>query len=155
MTTIAATREALAGDTMVSMEAKGMQYPALKVRKIKGKLYGAAGDAGDCVRFLDWAESGFHEKKKPKFTVDPGDEDEALMLMLDEEGIHIMSTTDPYPEMIAGDYYAIGSGGKAALGALFAGAGLEKAMDIASAVDPYTRAPFTILKLSIREKGGS
>lgn len=46
--------------------------------------------------------------------MDPGDVDEAILLMLDEGGIYIMSTTDPYPELIAGDFYAIGSGGKAA-----------------------------------------
>ncbi len=148
VTTIAATRDALAGDTMVYMESKGAKYPAVKVRKVKGKIYGAAGDAGDCTRFLDWAETGFNEKKRPKFEVSGGEEDEALLLMLDEGGVFLMATTDPYPELVAADFYAIGSGSKAAMGALHAGASLERAMEIASAVDPYTREPFTILKLN-------
>jgi ATP-dependent protease HslVU (ClpYQ) peptidase subunit len=147
MTTIAATRTQIAGDSMVILEAKSMQYPTIKVRKIKGKLFGAAGDGGDCTRFLDWAETGFNEKKRPKFSTQAGTEHEAILLVVDEEGIKFMSTTDPYPEIVAMDFYAIGSGGKAAWGALYAGATLDQAMEIASAVDPYTRAPFTILTL--------
>ena len=147
MTTIATTREALAGDSMVIMEAKSAHYPTVKVMRTKEGLFGAAGDAGDCTRFLDWARADFSEKKKPKFTEEPGSEDEALLLMVDKEGIYVMSQSDPRPELVAMDFYAVGSGSKAAMGALYAGAALEKAMEIASAVDPYTRGPFTILKL--------
>jgi ATP-dependent protease HslVU (ClpYQ) peptidase subunit len=147
MTTIAATRHALAGDTMVHIESIGATYPAIKVRRIKGNPCGAAGDAGDCTRMLDWAETGFAEKKRPKFTCPPGAPDEAMLLILQADGIYLMTQNDPYPEQIAADYYAIGSGGPAALGALYAGATLEQAMDIACVVDPYTRGPITVLKL--------
>ncbi len=144
MTTIAATRKALAGDSMVSMEGKGLWYPARKIRRVKGGIVGAAGEAGDCVRLVDWAEQGFNEKKRPKFQTAAGDEDEAILILLNAEGIHMMSTTDPYPELIAKDFYAIGSGGKAAYAALYAGKTLLDAMDIAHAIDPYTRPPFDV-----------
>lgn len=147
MTTIAATMDAIAGDRMVFDEGKGTWYPAIKVRRIKGALVGAAGDAGDCTRFLDWAETDFNPKKKPKFEEEPGSDDTAVLLLVNEEGIHVMHTTDPYPEKVADATYAIGSGGKAAWAALHAGKSLEGAMEIAHAVDPYTRPPFDVLKL--------
>lgn len=147
MTTIAATRTHMAADTLVYLESTGTAYRAIKVRKHGGRIFGAAGDAGDCTRFLDWAESNFAEKKRPKFSVAAGVEGEAMLLMLDKDGIHIMTTDDPYPEQVAADFYAIGSGGDAALGALYAGATLDKAMEIACAVNPHTREPITVLAL--------
>lgn len=147
MTTIAATMKVMAGDAMVSAESKGIWYPTRKIRRISGGIVGAAGDGGDCTRFMDWAAAGFAERKRPKFTEAPGSEDEAILLLLNADGIHCMSTSDPFPELVAMDFFAIGSGGKAALAALYAGVDLEKAMDIAHAVDPYTRPPFTYEKL--------
>ena len=151
MTTIAATRDAIAGDRMVSIENKSTWYPTPKVRRIKGALIGAAGDGGDCVRFLDWAETGFAPSKRPKFVTRSDDEDCATLLMLTAEGIYFMMQDDPCPERVSSDFYAIGSGGKAALGALHAGATLERAMEIAFQIDPYTRPPFDILKLDAGE----
>jgi ATP-dependent protease HslVU (ClpYQ) peptidase subunit len=147
MTTIVATREAIGGDTMVSCEAKAIFYPSKKVMRIKNDLIGAAGDAGDCVRFLDWAKHDFAEKKKPKFTEEAGSEDESLILLVNAEGIFTMSTTDPYPELIESDFFAIGSGGKAAMGAFHRGATIEEALAIAAKVDPYTREPFHFIRL--------
>lgn len=151
MTTIAATREALAGDRMVYDEGRGAWYPALKVKRFKDMVVGAAGDSSDCMRFIDWAEEGFNPKKKPKFEC-ADTEEAATILVLKEDGIYIMSCTDPYPEFIAADYYAIGSGSKAALGALYSGKSLAEAMDIAHAVDPYTRPPFDILPIKEPKK---
>lgn len=144
MTTIASTSKALGADSMVFVEGKGLWYPAKKILRVKAGIVGAAGDAGDCVRFMEWAKVEFNEKKRPKFSAQPGAEDEAILLMLTKDGIHFMSTTDPYPELVAKDFYAIGSGGKAAMGALYSGKSLEDALDIAHAVDPYTRPPFDI-----------
>lgn len=146
MTTIAATKDELAGDRMVWDEGRGAWYPAMKVKRLKNMVVGAAGDSSDCMRFLDWAEEDFNQKKKPKF--DCADTDEAAtILIVKAEGIFIMSCSDPYPEFVAADYYAIGSGGKAALGALYSGKSLEEAMSIAHAIDPYTRPPFDFLPL--------
>ena len=147
MTTIASTRSAMAGDSMVFVDSKGIWYPAKKIRRVTGGIVGAAGDAGDCTRLLDWAETGFNEKKRPKFLTEPDDEDAAILLLLNAEGIHMMATSDPYPELIAKDFYAIGSGGKAAHAALYSGKTLDEAMDIAHAIDPYTRPPFDIESL--------
>ena len=143
MTTIAATLDGLAGDRMVWVESKSAWYPAKKIRRTAKAIFGAAGHAGDCTRFLDWAEAGFPEKKRPKWE-ETGGEDVAWLLMVTEEGIFVMSNDDPYPEQVADGFYAIGSGGKAATAALMCGKTLPEAMEIAAQIDPYTRAPFDI-----------
>jgi ATP-dependent protease HslVU (ClpYQ) peptidase subunit len=132
---------------MVWDEARGSWYPSVKVRRTKLGLVGAAGDGGDCVRMMDWAEENFNQKKKPKFETGAGEEDDCVLLLVNAEGIHIMTQSDPYPEKVAEGTYAIGSGGKAAWGALLAGLPLERAMEIAGHVDPYTRGPFDIIML--------
>ena len=75
----------------------GTFYPTTKIIRVKGDLLGAAGDAGDCTRFMDWAKHDFSEKKRPKFTVPADDRDAAVLLILNAEGIFTMSTSDPYP----------------------------------------------------------
>lgn len=146
MTTIVAVTGAMGSDTFVSSDT-GVSYPARKVVRIKGDLIGAAGDSGDCLRFLEWAKHDFAEKKRPKFTCASNDENEAHILLVNAEGIFTMSTTDPYPEEILSPYWAIGSGGDAALGALAKGATLEEALEIAARFDMYTKAPFHVEKL--------
>lgn len=146
MTTIVATLDALGADTMVT-RVDGTFYPTTKIIRVKGDLIGAAGDAGDCTRFMDWAKHDYSEKKRPKFTVAADDRDAAILLILNSEGIFTMSTTDPYPELITSDCYAIGSGGDAARAAIMCGKTLEEALAIAAQIDMHTRAPFTILKL--------
>lgn len=132
---------------MVYQEAKEQWYPAKKVMRLKGLIAGAAGDAGDCVRFLDWVKHDFADKKKPKFSESTGDKDASILLMVTPEGIFTMDQDDPYPEEVDAQYHAIGSGAKAALGAFFMGATIEQALEAAAKHDPYTRGPFTILKL--------
>jgi hypothetical protein len=146
MTTIVATLEGMGADTMVSKI--GGFYPAKKIVRIKGDIIGAAGDAGDCTRFLDWAKHDFSDKKKPKFNV-VGTDEESEILLVNEQGIFTMCTTDPYPELIEAPFWAIGSGGKAARGAYLRDPTItiEEALAIAAQVDENTRAPFTILRL--------
>jgi len=137
---------------MVFDETSGTWYPALKVRRLKNAVIGAAGDAGDCIRMLDWAEGGFNEKKRPKFTQPSDSDSSVVLLLLNSDGIHVMSQTDPHPEKVADATYAVGSGGKAAWAALQCGKTLLEAMEMAHSVDPYTRPPFDILAL---EEGGT
>jgi ATP-dependent protease HslVU (ClpYQ) peptidase subunit len=146
VTTIVATLDAMGADTMVS-RPDGSFYPTTKIVRVKGDLLGAAGDAGDCTRFMDWAKHDYAEKKRPKFSVAAGDRDEAVLLILNSEGLFTMSTTDPYPELITSDCYAIGSGGDAARAAILCGKTMEEALAVAALIDMHTRGPFTILKL--------
>lgn len=146
MTTIVATLEAMGSDSLVSNADTGVMYPARKFVRIKGDLIGAAGDSGDCLRFLDWAKHDFAEKKKPKFTFTEGDS-EAHVLVLNGEGLFMMSTSDPYPELVESPFWAIGSGGDAALGALASGKTIEEALEIAARFDMFTKGPFRVERL--------
>jgi ATP-dependent protease HslVU (ClpYQ) peptidase subunit len=146
MTTIVATREAIGADTLVVVAGQA-PYPTKKVSKHKKMLFGAAGDAGDCVRFMKWAKRDFDMESRPRFRCEADSDDEAIMLMVNEGGIYVMMTSDLFPEPVDADFYAIGSGAGAALGAMARGATIEEALNIAAQYDNCTRGPFTILTL--------
>lgn len=146
MTTIAATRTEIAADTLVTFDGQGVARIE-KLRRIGDAIAGAAGNAGDCTRLLDWAAGGFSEKGRPDFSCPHGDDDEAILLILSPRGLFLMSASDPHPERLTNKFYAVGSGGKLAIGALAMGASIKRAMRIAAAHDPYTRGPFTRMSL--------
>lgn len=146
MTTIIATREAMGADTLVIVEGQA-PYHTRKIISHKGTLYGAAGDGGDCTRMLEWAKRGFDMESKPKFKSKPGSDHEAMLLMVNKEGLFMMAASDLFPEPVDAAFYGIGSGAGAALGAMDMGADIEKALEIAAKYDSNTGAPYTILKL--------
>lgn len=146
MTTIVATREAIGADTMVTVDGQA-PYRTQKVIRARGVLFGAAGDGGDCIRLMEWAKTGFDIERRPKFRCKSGHIDEALLLMVDFKGIYFLSAWDFFPEPVEEEFYAIGTGAGAALGALEKAATIEEALRIAEKHDAMTRGPFTILKL--------
>lgn len=148
MTTIAVRLDEaiMVSDSQVTLEHKGINYPAVKIVKRGGQLIGAAGHAGDCTRFIKWAASKFTDKE-PKWAEDEGAEDAVTGIVLREDGIYIWSQGDPEPEKIEADFYAIGSGGKAARAVMELGHGAEKAVEVACKVDPYSSPPLQVLKL--------
>ena len=146
MTTIACNRVKMASDSKVSLAHKGFSYPAIKIMKGPNIVVGAAGDGGDCSRFLKWALGGF-KGAEPKWK-DTTTEDMVVGLVLRPEGISIWSIGDPEPELVQGDFFAIGSGGKAARAAIMRGATPEEAVEIAFQVDDLnTGPPLQVLEL--------
>lgn len=154
MTTIAVNLESMVSDSMVTIEHKGIAYPAVKIIRHKGMLIGAAGFAGDCTRFLKWGKSNF-EDKEPKWSETDGDPDEMIGIVLRKDGIYIWSQGDPEPERIEASFYAIGSGGKAARAAMIMGADPQRAVEIACQVDPYSELPLQVLYLADQPKKGT
>jgi ATP-dependent protease HslVU (ClpYQ) peptidase subunit len=148
MTTIAANREMMVSDSKVTLEHKGIEYPANKIVRAKGGwLVGASGHAGDCSRFLIWAGKRFADKE-PKWVEEEGQEDSVLGIILKEDGIYVWSQGDPEPELVNLDAYAVGSGGKAARAAMLLGADPVKAVEIACEVDKiHSSLPVQILRL--------
>ena len=146
MTCIVAVKGAMYSDSKVSLD-KGYSYPATKIVKTKDMLVGAAGHAGDCSRFLEWAKDGFTAKSKPKFECPAGHEDAIDGLIVKEDGIYFFCPEYPFPEKIEAEFYGIGSGSKAARAAMMMGADPEKALEIAAAVDDFTGPPYKVLKL--------
>lgn len=148
MTTIAANLKEgiMAADSKVTLEHKGIDYPAIKIIKKGGMLIGAAGHAGDCTRFMKWAAGKFQDKE-PKWAEEEGQDDSVIGIVLKDDGIYVWSQGDPEPEKVEADFYAVGSGGKPARAAMLMGADPVKAVEIACQVDPYSALPIQVLKL--------
>lgn len=137
----------MVSDSKVTVEHKGFTYPAAKIIRVGGRIIGASGHAGDCTRFLEWAKKDF-KGAEPKWKEASGSEDSVLGLVLDANGIHIYSPGDPEPEKVNADFFAVGSGGKAARAAMKLGLDPIKAVELACDVDDfYSGLPLQILKL--------
>jgi len=146
VTTIAANREMMVSDSRVSIEHKGLTYPAIKIVKVKDAILGAAGNGADCTRFLNWGGDGF-KGAEPKWDEPAGTEDECVGLVLRKDGIYFWSRGGP-PERIEADYFAIGSGGKAARAAMLLGRDPIQAVEIAIQIDDlHSGGPIQIQKL--------
>lgn len=148
MTTIAVSvpEGVMVSDSKVTLEHKGIDYPAVKVIKKAGMLIGAAGHSGDCTRFMKWAAGKFNDKE-PHWAEKEGEEDSVIGIVLKDDGIYIWGQGDPEPEKVEADTYAVGSGGKAARAAMLLGHKAEEAVATACLVDPYSALPLQVLKL--------
>lgn len=146
MTTIVVVPKKMLSDSKVTL-GKGYSYPATKIIKVGRMLVGAAGHAGDCSRFLEWAKEEFRPKNKPKFECPEGHEDAIDGLIVRPDGIYFFCPSYPEPEKINAEFYAIGSGSKAARAALLMGAEPERAIEIACQVDDFSGPPIVVLEL--------
>lgn len=138
----------MVSDSRVSIAEKGFAYPAIKIIKANGQLYGASGDAGDCTRFLNWAREGMKDKDIPKWKSPLYSEDEIVGLILNKNGIFIWTQGGPEAERVEADVWAIGSGGKPARLAILLGHDAVKAVELAWEVDNvFSGPPIQVLKL--------
>jgi hypothetical protein len=136
MTTIIATLEVLASDRRVT---GGPMFKATKIARIKGSLYGGAGNLEQIMKMFEWFKN---PDMKPDWKFQP----EFEILELNEGGLFVWGS-----EMIAVPvgmpYYAIGSGAPYALGALECGAPPSDAIRVAHKFDPYTGREIQVHKL--------
>ncbi len=136
MTTIIGTKEALYSDSQCSDEDQ--KWSVIKVERIAGALYGAAGDAADGEKFLNWIRRGKRGKK-------PTVEDGFDCLMLSKDGLFFWdSNLHPIPLLQS---HAIGSGAKAARAAMMMGATPEKAIEISCQIDAGSSLPLQVYPL--------
>jgi len=148
VTTIVANLEYMVSDSRVSIAEKGFAYPATKIVKSNGIVFGASGEGGDCSAFLEWGRKGFKEKDQPKWKTPHYSEDEIVGLILKPDGLYIWTQGGPEAEKINADFFAIGSGGKAARVALMLGTTLEEAVEYACKVDEvFSAPPLQVLRL--------
>jgi ATP-dependent protease HslVU (ClpYQ) peptidase subunit len=136
MTTIVATVEIMASDRRVT---GGPMFKATKIQRIKGSIYGGAGNLEQIIKMFEWFRN---PDMKPDWKFQP----EFEILQLSPEGLFVWGC-----EMIAVPvgmpYYAIGSGSHYALGALECGAPPADAIRVAHKFDPYTGREVQIHKL--------
>ena len=143
MTTIAGSKDKLVSDSkLVMVKGDGNNDTQLDGAKLYRKGNAVIGVAGSHVlgeQFIAWYGT---RKKKPKFPIKA--EFEALVLT--PKGLYHYDE-DISASKVVNEWFAIGSGAHAALGALYAGKTLEEAVAIACKVDPWSGEPIQCLTL--------
>lgn len=104
-----------------------------------GSLFGVAGAVGDLIRFRRWMFSG--REGDFRFT----DEDSEALVVDPTGQVHWWGHADGSGVQIEGNYFAIGSGFRIAMGAMAAGASAESAVAICCNLDAHTRRPINSL----------
>lgn len=138
MTTIVADKTRMVSDSRVSGN-NNIVYEAPKLFKKGSAIIGCAGDNDSIEYFIKWYGS---KKRKPLFKDGSFD-----ALVLEPDGLFTYDETCSR-DLVLGNFHAIGSGGHAALGALYMGADLETAVKIACKVDKYSGEPLQIMELT-------
>ena len=113
-----------------------------------GRLAGASGPMGECALFRDWFLAGASEDFPDRIK-----NDNFEGMIFSPDGDITWYGNERAPVHVVGEYHAIGSGFRIALGAMAAGASAERAMEIVGCIDDGTRAPFTVLRHAEFVKG--
>lgn len=111
MTTIAANREMIVCDSLVTCEGL-LNYTTTKLYRIGGSIFGASGDTDAIAQFMRWVKSDRSADALPDFD----DDADLAVLELRPDGIWLWDT-GLFPDRIedAEQNYAVGSGDKVAL----------------------------------------
>lgn len=152
MTTIAICKGVMASDSQITTESEAggsRKFNCVKLYPVTTKRGGRAiiavsGETFAGLVFVDWYISG---KRKGSERLLLGEADfSALVLRADG-----LFEYDKWcrGEKIEEKFYAIGSGAKAALGAMHAGCNAELAVEIACAIDTYSRLPVVVMNLDM------
>jgi len=143
MTSIAYRNGVLVSDT--SVFDRGVYCG--EVQKIgmapDGTIGGGAGQLAEVARFLEWLSGGM-EGDPPKII-----NDDSECIFIRPDGIVWWIGHDSNPTQLKGEYFAIGSGFKLAIGAMAMGATATRAIEICADLDNMTRRPLHTLKLAI------
>ena len=133
LTTIAANSRTMAGDTVTLHDDIKGSYR--KVYVVQDMVVGIAGCMDSGTLFVQWCERGMNSKSKPRNLAD-----EFTGLILNESGLYEYRNF-MVPMKIERECWAIGSGAKAALGAMHMGASPEQAVQIACEIDLVSEGP--------------
>ncbi len=153
MTTIAYRNGTIAADSRTTLETEGggarmflceklfRKTVTLKDGKTQEVIIATAGESTPGMVFLDWFWSG---QEPPERLIDG--EADFTCLVLQEDGLF---EYDAWCRgiQILDEFYAIGSGAKAALAAMYMGASAAKAVEIACRIDFYSGPPITTMRL--------
>jgi len=140
VTVIVANKETMVGDTECIHDDKVVGTHC-KVHVVRDMLVGYAGCMDSGIEFLEWCKRGKGSRGKPRDLTE-----EFTGLILDESGLYEYKGF-LIPIRIEGDFWAIGTGAPAALGAMHMGADPAEAVKIACEIDPYCGGPITVERL--------
>ena len=152
MTTGVAVRDwGVAADSWVSYEPSFTG--GKKVWAAKGSLWTGAGSAAHLAQFRLWT---LGKGKRPKIEKPDSEEDSAKLEIVQvkpKDGLYLW-INDAIPEFIDRQFFAVGSGGGYAIGALSKGASPQEAIEIASSWNSATRPPVHVLTFDdIKRRG--
>lgn len=139
MTTIVADRRMMAADRRVTDDS-GVRH-GKKIVRMGDAIIGCAGTSSVCVAFMRYLstliECGDDEEAtRPTL----GKDEELSVLILTPDALYVCDESCEFEE-ITDSFYAVGSGSKAALAAMYLGCDPIRAVEIASLVDSYTGGP--------------
>lgn len=117
----------------------GEWFPCQKVFSSGGDLFGFAGTQSEGLRWLDWYANGQRGKM-------PSIANVAIMILSKEDGVRLVEGSGSIFS-VERHFYAIGSGGTAAMGAYIAGADAKKAVEIACRIDAGSGGDVIVHKL--------
>jgi hypothetical protein len=144
VTTIAVRDGIMAADTRVTVDTEAGGSRLFKCEKLyrkAGHIVGLSGESAPGLVFLDWYGSG---KEPPELLVHG--EGDFTALVMTPKGLYEFDKWCRGEEVL-GRFHAIGSGAKAALGAMHMGASARKAVAVACKIDPYSAPPIKSMKL--------
>jgi ATP-dependent protease HslVU (ClpYQ) peptidase subunit len=105
-------------------------------------IIGVSGESSPALVFLDWYDGTTKPIPDPLKDMDA----DFCALIYSKYGLF---EVDAYcrPERVLEEFWAVGSGSKAALGAMHAGCTARQAVAIACKIDPYSAPPITFMSL--------
>ncbi len=154
MTTITYRNGVLAADSRVTVDSEAGGSRNFICEKLFRKsipgpdgtaeevILATAGDSSSGMVFVDWYGSG---QPPPELLV-TGEAD-FTVLILKRDGLYEVDAWCR-PIKILDEFYAVGSGTKAALGAMHMGASAQRAVEIACRIDPYSAPPIITMRLN-------
>lgn len=145
MTTIAYRDGMLAADTAMCQGGVMMGHLVKIHRRGDGHMVGAAGDASYNARFSKWFLEG--EKGPPPEAKEGPDWLDRGVIFRRDGSLHVFEPRGDF--RCSDEFYALGSGKEAALGAMFAGATAENAVRAAIRFDPHTGGDVTVLRCGV------
>jgi ATP-dependent protease HslVU (ClpYQ) peptidase subunit len=139
MTTIAANRKEMAADRKVT--TGDTHYSTIKIYRVGKEIIGCSGHNSAIFKLLRWIENG-RKGKRPEMAKN----EQIEGLILTRKGL-VTFSRDLETELIADDFYAIGSGRQAALAAMHCGKTPAEAVEVACLVDNHTRGPVDVMEV--------
>lgn len=138
MTTIAYRAGVLASDSRAMIGGWKCSYPLPKLMRMKdGAIAGVVGEYAKGMAFIEWL-NGPRDDAAPEMV-------DATVIKMDGDGsLAVYENGHRFP--VTADFAAWGSGAPPALGALYAGASAERAVEIASLVDDQTGGEVVTMK---------
>lgn len=152
MTTVAYRDGVMAADTQGDWSGIRTRVPN-KIVRVGNALIGVAGNFTDCRDFIDWYAAGADRKALPEFRTYGVENSVAIeALVAAPDGLTIW-TEHFQPDPVAGEFWAVGSGAKAAIAAMYMGADAAEAVRIAALVDVKTGGDVQMERLEDKKKG--